>query len=180
MRNNIWIPSSTNKIIGELLAKCFRLAATAYSQPSQIFSINNKQSSNNKPNFLSLLMLGNKVCICNSKSIIIIVDRLILACNLLLAAIVGMAGGVVTDQAEADEEMSVKQRLILAGGSVLAEGGGAVGDLTGVQVAADGLEVAGEYVGSEAAAWEGDPVGKGRSGKGQSPLVRKVQPHNLH
>lgn len=63
---------------------------------------------------------------------------------LFLAAVVGMAGGVVTDQAEADEEMSVKQRLILAGGSALAEGGGVVSDLTGVQLAADGLEVAGE------------------------------------
>lgn len=64
---------------------------------------------------------------------------------LLVSAIVGMAGGVVSDQAEADEEMSVKQRLMLAGGSVLAEGGGAVGDLTGVQLAADALEVAGEW-----------------------------------
>lgn len=62
----------------------------------------------------------------------------------LVAAVVGMAGGVVSDQAEADEDMSVKQRLVLAGGSVLAEGGGAVGDLTGVDLAADGLEVAGE------------------------------------
>lgn len=58
----------------------------------------------------------------------------------------GVVGGVVSDQAEADEEMSVKQRLILAGGSVLAEGGGAVRDLTGEQLGADTLEVAGKYM----------------------------------
>ncbi len=61
----------------------------------------------------------------------------------MCAAVVGMAGGVVSDQAEADDDMSVKQRLILAGGSVLTEGGGVVGDLTGVDIAADALAVAG-------------------------------------
>ena len=60
-----------------------------------------------------------------------------------LPAVVGVAAGVVNDQAEADEEMSLKQRLVLAGGSALAEGGGAVDDLTGVSLAADALEVAG-------------------------------------
>ena len=53
--------------------------------------------------------------------------------------------GCVHDQGEADEDMSVKQRLLLAGGSALSEGGGAVGDLTGVDVAADVLDVAGIY-----------------------------------
>lgn len=57
----------------------------------------------------------------------------------------GVVGGVVNDQGEADDEMSVKQRLVLAGGSALSEGGGAVGDLTGVEVAAETLDVAGEH-----------------------------------
>ena len=61
----------------------------------------------------------------------------------MLAAVVGVAAGVVSDQAEADEEMSLKQRLVLAGGSTLAEGGGVVDELTGVSLAADVLEVAG-------------------------------------
>ena len=55
-----------------------------------------------------------------------------------------MAGGVVSDQAEADEDMSVKQRLVLAGGSALGEGSGMVGDMTDLQVVADAMEVAGE------------------------------------
>lgn len=74
--------------------------------------------------------------------------------NEIAGALVGVVGGVVSDQAEADEDMSVKQRLILAGGSALAEGGGVVGDLTGVQLAADVLEVAGEVVKGQAEADE--------------------------
>lgn len=35
------------------------------------------------------------------------------------AGVLGTAAGVAHDQAEADEEMSLQQRLILAGGSVL-------------------------------------------------------------
>ncbi len=61
-----------------------------------------------------------------------------------LTGVVSAVGGVVSDQADADEDMSVKQRLILAGGSVLNEGGGLVEDLTGQQLAADALTVAGE------------------------------------
>ena len=61
-----------------------------------------------------------------------------------IAAAVGVVGGVVHDQGEADDDMSVKQRLMLAGGSTLAEGGGAVRDLTGVDAAGDALEVAGK------------------------------------
>lgn len=56
----------------------------------------------------------------------------------------GVVGGVVHDQGEADDDMSVKQRLLLAGGSTIGEVGGAVGDLTGVEVVADALDVAGE------------------------------------
>ena len=48
------------------------------------------------------------------------------------------------DQAEADEDMSLKQRLVLAGGSALSEGGGVIADATGSQVAGDVLEVAGK------------------------------------
>ena len=59
---------------------------------------------------------------------------------------VGAIGGVVSDQADADDDMSVQQRLLLAGGSALNEGGDLVGELTGVQVAADALTVAGEFL----------------------------------
>lgn len=58
--------------------------------------------------------------------------------------VIGMVGGVVNDQADADEDMSVQQRLILAGGSALSEGGGLVGDLTGVEVAANAMAVTGK------------------------------------
>ena len=57
----------------------------------------------------------------------------------------GAVGGVVHDQGEADDEMSVKQRLVLAGGSALSEGGDAVGDVTGLEVVAEILEVAGKH-----------------------------------
>ncbi len=50
----------------------------------------------------------------------------------MCAALAGMAGGVVSDQADADDDMSIKQRL-------LTEGGGVMGDLTGVDIAADAL-----------------------------------------
>ena len=56
----------------------------------------------------------------------------------------GAVGGVVKDQAEADEDMSLKQRLVLAGGSALSEGGGVIADATGSQVAGDVLKVAGK------------------------------------
>ena len=56
-----------------------------------------------------------------------------------------MLGGVVSDQAEADEDMTFKQRLLLAGGSALSEGGGVVDDLTGIQVVADVLDVTGKW-----------------------------------
>ena len=57
---------------------------------------------------------------------------------------VGVVGGVVSDQADADEDMSMQQRLFLAGGSALNEGGDLVGELTGEQLAADALTVAGK------------------------------------
>ena len=78
----------------------------------------------------------------------IIANKLSCTC-IICAAVIGMAGGVVTDQANADEDMSLEQRLALAGGSVLTEGGGVVGDLTGVDIAADVLDVAGKiYIAS--------------------------------
>ncbi len=61
----------------------------------------------------------------------------------MYAAAVGVVGGVVHDQGEADDDMSAKQRLILAAGSTISEVGGAVGDLTGNDIAADTLDVAG-------------------------------------
>lgn len=55
-----------------------------------------------------------------------------------------MAGGVVSDQADADEDMSVKQRLLLAAGSTLTEGSDLVGDQTGIQLVAEAIEVTGQ------------------------------------
>ena len=52
------------------------------------------------------------------------------------------AAGVTRDQAEADSDMSVQQRLILAGGSTLEGVSGMVED----EILADTLEVAGEGV----------------------------------
>ena len=59
--------------------------------------------------------------------------------------VMGVAAGVVGDQAEADEEMSVKQRLILAGGSAVGGAGEMVGDMTDIQLAADAIQVTGEF-----------------------------------
>lgn len=59
-----------------------------------------------------------------------------------------MAAGVVSDQAEADEDMSIQQRLALAGGSTLGGAGEMVGDMTDIPLAGDALQVAGESHGS--------------------------------
>lgn len=56
----------------------------------------------------------------------------------------GVAGGVVSDQADADEDMSVKQRLLLAAGSTLTEGSDLVGDQTDIQLVAEAIEVTGQ------------------------------------
>ena len=65
------------------------------------------------------------------------------ACNLYYTGVVGVAAGVVGDQAEADEDMSIQQRLALAGGSALGGAGEMVGDMTDVPLAGDALQVAG-------------------------------------
>lgn len=73
-----------------------------------------------------------------------------------------MAGGVVSDQADADEDMSVKQRLLLAAGSTLTEGSGLVGDQTDIQLVAEAIEVTGQLekkisilTSQKAGAWPG-------------------------
>ncbi len=60
------------------------------------------------------------------------------------------AAGIIRDQAEADEDMSIQQRLILAGGSTL-EG---VGGMMDNQILADTFEVVGGVVKDQA---EADP-----------------------
>jgi len=58
------------------------------------------------------------------------------------------AAGVVRDQADADEDMSLTQRLALAGGSTLEGVGGMMDD----QILADTFEVAGGVVKDQASA----------------------------
>jgi len=94
--------------------------------------------------------------------------------NSLITAVVGVVGGVVHDQGEADDDMSVKQRLLLAGGSTLAEGSGAVRDLTGVDAAADVLEVAGEKREREEATSLLKIIRMGRQGGGEVRLGGQV------
>ena len=55
--------------------------------------------------------------------------------------VLSTAAGVTRDQAEADEDMTIQQRLILAGGSTL-EG---VSEMVEDDILADVLEVAGEF-----------------------------------
>ena len=50
---------------------------------------------------------------------------------------------MVKDQAEADEDMSLKQRVVLAGGSAL----GGTSEMVDNEVVAGAMEVGGEFVG---------------------------------
>lgn len=50
---------------------------------------------------------------------------------------------MVKDQAEADEDMSLKQRLVLAGGSTLS----GASEMVDNEVVAGAMEVGGEFVG---------------------------------
>ena len=50
------------------------------------------------------------------------------------------AGGILTDQAEADEDMSVQQRLLLAEGSTL----GGASEMVDNEIVAGAMEVGGE------------------------------------
>ncbi len=59
----------------------------------------------------------------------------------MLTGVLSTAAGVTRDQAEADPDMSLQQRLILAGGSTL-EG---VSEMVDNDILADTLEVAGRY-----------------------------------
>lgn len=52
---------------------------------------------------------------------------------------ISTAGGVARDQAEADEDMSIKQRLVLAGGSAV----GGASEMVDNEVIASAMEVAG-------------------------------------
>ena len=54
---------------------------------------------------------------------------------------ISTAGGVARDQAEADEDMSIKQRLVLAGGSAV----GGASEMVDNEVIANAMEVAGSY-----------------------------------
>ena len=54
---------------------------------------------------------------------------------------ISTAGGVARDQAEADEDMSIKQRLVLAGGSAV----GGASEMVDNEVIANAMEVAGLY-----------------------------------
>ena len=58
------------------------------------------------------------------------------------------AGTVVQDQAEADEDLSIKQRVVLAGGSAIGGTSEALGATVGedVQPLADALEVTSKLV----------------------------------
>lgn len=57
-----------------------------------------------------------------------------------VTGVLSTAAGVTRDQAEADEDMSIQQRLILAGGSTL-EG---TSEMVDNDILADALEVTGE------------------------------------
>ena len=52
-----------------------------------------------------------------------------------------VAGTILEDQADADTDLSIKQRLVLAGGSTLA----GVGEEVGIEGVSETLEVAGMY-----------------------------------
>ena len=51
-----------------------------------------------------------------------------------------LIGGVITKQAEADEDMSLKQRLVLAGGSAMTE----ASELVDNEIISGAMEVAGK------------------------------------
>ena len=50
----------------------------------------------------------------------------------------------MTDQAKADKDMTMEQRMALAGGSVVSGGGAMVADGTGIQAAGDATKVVGK------------------------------------
>ena len=52
---------------------------------------------------------------------------------------ISTTGGVARDQAEADEDMSIKQRLVLAGGRAV----GGASEMVDNEVIANAMEVAG-------------------------------------
>ena len=56
--------------------------------------------------------------------------------------VLATAGGVAKDQAEADEDMSVKQRLVLAGGSALS----GASEMVDNEAVAGAMEVGGEHI----------------------------------
>ena len=58
--------------------------------------------------------------------------------------VLGTAGGVAKDQAEADEDMSLKQRAVLAGGSALS----GASEMVDNEVVASAMEVGGKHVAS--------------------------------
>ena len=60
---------------------------------------------------------------------------------IVLTGALSTAGGVLHDQAEADEDMSIKQRLVLAGGSALT----GASEMVDNDIVADAMEVAGEF-----------------------------------
>ena len=60
---------------------------------------------------------------------------------IVLTGALSTAGGVFHDQAEADEDMSIKQRLVLAGGSALT----GASEMVDNDIVADAMEVAGEF-----------------------------------
>lgn len=78
-----------------------------------------------------LTLAHNVVCTCYCTSYYSIYN----------AGVLSTAAGVTRDQAEADTDMSIQQRLILAGGSTL-EG---VSEMVDNDILADTLEVAGIY-----------------------------------
>ena len=67
--------------------------------------------------------------------------HLVLALN--SSAAVNLVGGVLVDQSEADEDLSVTQRLGLAAGSTIQGAGGFAGDM---EPLSDAFDVAGNSV----------------------------------
>lgn len=60
--------------------------------------------------------------------------------HFLHSGAISAAGGVAKDQADADDDMSIKQRLVLAGGSAV----GGASEIVDNEVIASAMEVAGE------------------------------------
>ena len=62
--------------------------------------------------------------------------------TILDVGVLSTAAGVAKDQADADEDMSLKQRLVLAGGSAL-EG---ASEMVDNEIVAGAMEVAGDII----------------------------------